>query len=339
MALPCYNAPQHSNGRMRGSLIDTLLHLPHQGFSKGIDLSHLQETLADGKAVLWLEVTDPSSEELDLLRREFGFHELALEDATLPHQRPKVDEYDQFYFLVFYSVRFDKGDLSMVELDLFVGPNYLVAVHKGSVPEIPEGLRRWQRNDSVLGQGVGGLVYALLDSLVDRYFDLADQVAEQVAELEEEILAGSDHGTVQSVFALKKGLLALRRVLGPERDALNVLMRQDISLLDRRTIVYLRDVYDHLVRITDTVDLHSDLLTNALDVYLSSISNRLNQVMKTLTSVTIILMSVALIAGVYGMNFKNMPELEWPLGYGYALGLMVVVGAGLYLYLRRKDWI
>lgn len=320
-------------------MIDALLHQPHHGFSKEVDLAHLQGLLEDRHAVLWLDLTDPSPEELDLLRREFGFHELALEDATLPHQRPKLDEYDQFYFLVFYSVRFDKGDLAMVELDVFVGPNYVVAVHKGAVPEIQEGLRRWQRTDAMLAQGVGALVYALLDGLVDRYFDLADQVAEQVAEMEEQILAGADHGTVQSVFGLKKALLALRRVLGPERDALNVLMRQDIPLLDRKTIVYLRDVYDHLVRITDTVDLHSDLLTNALDVYLSSVSNRLNQVMKTLTSVTIILMSVALIAGIYGMNFRNMPELEWGMGYGWALGLMVAVGGGLYLYLRRKDWI
>ncbi len=320
-------------------MIEALLHRPHHGFSREVDLSHLQELLADRHSTLWLEVTDPSSEELDLLRREFDFHELALEDVTLPHQRPKLDEYDQFYFLVFYAVQMEKGQLSTVELDLFVGSNYVVAVHKGHMPEIQEGVRRWQRTDALLGQGVGALIYALLDSLVDRYFDLADQVAEGVAEMEGQILMGSDHGTVQSVFALKKELLALRRVLGPERDALNALMRQDIPLLDRKTVVYLRDVYDHLVRITDTVDLHSDLLTNALDVYLSSVSNRLNQVMKTLTSATIILMSVALVAGIYGMNFKNMPELDWALGYGWALGLMLAVGGGLYLYLRRKDWI
>ncbi len=321
-------------------MIHAVLQQPHLGFSREMDLANLKGILEDKRAVLWLDVADPSQEELELLRREFGFHELALEDATLPHQRPKLDEYEQFYFLVFYSVQLgEKAELAMAELDLFVGPNYLVAVHKSPVSEIEEGLRRWERNGSVLGHGVGALVYALLDSLVDRYFDLADQVAEQVGALEQLILEGADRGTVQSVFALKKRLLALRRVLGPERDALGVLMRQDIPLLDGKTIVYLRDVYDHLVRITDTVDLHSDLLTNALDVYLSSISNRLNQVMKTLTSVTIILMSVALISGIYGMNFKNMPELDWPLGYLWALGLMGAVGGGLYLLLKRKDWL
>lgn len=321
-------------------MIKGLLRLPHGGFSDEVDLSNLRGLLEEKHAVLWLDIADPSPEEVDLLRREFDFHELALEDATLPHQRPKLDEYDQFYFLVFYSARLtDKGDLALAELDLFVGPNYLVAVHKNPVPEIEEGLRRWQRNDASLGHGVGALLYALLDSQVDHYFDLVDQVAERVGMLEERILDGANQGTVQSVFGLKKQLLGLRRLLGPERDALAVLMRQDIPLLDRKTVVYLRDVYDHLVRVADAVDLHGDLLTNALDVYLSSVSNRLNQVMKTLTSATIILMSVGLVAGIYGMNFRNMPELDWPLGYGWALGLMAAVGGGLYLYLRQKDWI
>ncbi len=321
-------------------MIRALLRQPHQGLSEPTDLSNLGELLADKHSVLWLDVLDPTAEDLDLLRREFGFHELAIEDAQRPHQRPKLDEYDQFYFLVFYAVRFgEKGDLALVELDLFVGPNYLVAVHKGPMPEIDEGLRRWEGNTAMLGHGAGTLTYALLDSIVDRYFEVADQVADQVGELEARILEGADHGTVQLVFGLKKRLLALRRILGPERDALNALMRQELPMLDRKTVIYLRDVYDHLVRITDTVDLHSDLLTSALDVYLSSISNSLNQVMKTLTSMTIILMTAALIAGIYGMNFKNMPELEWPLGYLWGLGLMAATSAGLFLYLRRKDWL
>ncbi len=186
---------------------------------------------------------------------------------------------------------------------------------------------------------MGSLVHALLDTLVDHYFGLADTVAERVAGLEEQVLGGTNQAVVRDVFALKKQLLAIRRILGPERDALNVLMRQDMSLLDRKTRLHLRDVYDHLVRIIDTADLHGDLLTSTLDVHLSAVSNRLNQIMKTLTSWTIILMSLALIAGIYGMNFRNIPELSWDLGYFYSLGAIVIVGGGLYLYLRRKSWL
>jgi len=321
-------------------MIKARLHIPHQGFSSQVDLSDLGGVLGSKHAVLWLDLLEPSPEDMDLLRREFGFHELALEDAALPHERPKLDEYDQFYFLVFYSLSLKEGfGLELNELDLFVGENYLVAVHKTPIQEIDEVLRRWERNDILLGDGVGALVYALLDELVDNYFRVSDKMAEQVAELEQRLLEGTDQKTLQAVFVLKKRLLALRRVLSPERDVLNVLMRRDLPFLDRKTLLYLRDVYDHLARIIDAVDLQSDLLTSVLDVHLSSVSNKLNQVMKTLTSVTIILMTMALIAGVYGMNFRNMPELEWPLGYVWALFLMASSGIGLYLLLRRKDWI
>lgn len=321
-------------------MIKALLHLPHQGFSTQVDLSDLRSVLDNKHAVLWLDLQNPSPEDVDLLRREFGFHELALEDAVLPHERPKLDEYDQFYFLVFYSLHLKEGyGLELNELDLFVGENYLVAVHKTPIPEIDEMLRHWERNEVLLGYGVGALVHALLDGLVDNYFRVADSVAEQVAELEQKLFEGADQKILQVVFVLKKRLLALRRVLSPERDVLNVLMRRDLPLLDRRTLLYLRDVYDHLARIIDVVDLHSDLLTSVLDVHLSSVSNRLNQVMKTLTSVTIILMTVGMVASIYGMNFRNMPELEWPFGYAWALFMMLTLGVGLYLLLRKKDWI
>ncbi len=322
-------------------MIRTLLHHPRDGFSQLADLSALSTHLEDRHNVLWVEVQDPTAEELDLLRREFGFHELALEDADHPHERPKLDEYDNFYFLVFYSLELkpDGGQLQATELDLFVGENYVVAVHRGSVREIEEGLRRWERNHERLGHGVGTLVYSLIDSLVDGYFQVSDGLAERVTGLEERVVAGTEPRAVKEIFLLKKHLLAMRRILGPERDALNVLMRQDLSLLDRRTLVYLRDVYDHLVRITDTVDLHSDLVTNALDVHLSSVSNRLNEVVKTLTSWTIILMSATLIAGIYGMNFHNIPELSWDFGYAYSLAVMLVLAGALYFYFRRRGWL
>ena len=333
-------------------MIRALAHLANHQFSDQVDLANVKAALKDRRTVLWLDVEDPTPAELELLREQFGFHELAIEDASRPHQRPKLEEYDDFYFMVFYSMELTAsielttpdgrpavGGLYFKEVDFFAGTDYLVAVHREPIREIPEGLRRWERNHDVIGHGVGALLYSLLDSMVDNYFGVADRLAEEASGVQEQVFRASDGGTVQSIFALKKHLLAMRRVLGPERDALTILLRQDIPLLDRKTVIYLRDVYDHLVRITDTVDLQSDLLSSGLDVYLSNVSNRLNQIVKTLTSVTIILMTMALIAGIYGMNFANMPELSWPWGYAWALGLMAFSGVGLFLFLRSKGWL
>ncbi len=321
-------------------MIKPLLHLPRHGFSSEVDLSNLKALLETKHAVLWLDIQDPMPEELALLEREFGFHELALEDVAHPHERPKLEEYEQHYFLVFYSVGLTEEDEPILaELDLFVGANYVVAVHRQPIPEIEEAANRWQHNQALLEHGVGALVHALLDSVVDGYFRVADRVAERVGELEEAIFRGADQQTLQEVFILKKRLLGLRRLLGPERDVLNVLLRRDLPFLDSRTVVYLRDVYDHLARITDVVDLQSDLLTSVMDVYLSSVSNRLNQIVKTLTSVTIILMTVTLVASIYGMNFRNVPEFEWSYGYPWALSLMAILSVGLYILLRRRDWL
>lgn len=321
-------------------MIKALLHRPHTGFSEENDLAGISDLLADKHCILWLDVLDPTPQDIELLRKEFGFHPLAIEDATSAHMRPKLDEYEGFYFLVFYTLALEKvGLLQLKELDMFVGDNYLVTVHKEEIGEIDEARSRWEANQQGVGRGSGALLYNLLDSIVDDYFTVSDAVAERLSALEERAIQDTGRQTMEDVFALKKQLLAVRRVLGPERDALNALMRQDLTLLDRKTIIYLRDVYDHLARIIDTVDLHSDLLTSLLDVHLSAVSNGLNQVVKVLTSWTIILMALALVAGIYGMNFHNMPELSWEYGYGYALGLMAAIGVALYAYLKHKGWL
>ena len=321
-------------------VIQALLHQPRNGFSKQVDLTKIDQLLTDKHCMLWLDVQDPTPDDMELLRREFGFHPLAIEDATSSHMRPKLDEYETFYFLVFYALTMDDdGNLRPRELDVFAGENYLVTVHRDAVGEINEARSRWEANQQSIGHGVGSVLYALLDSLVDGYFTVSDTVAERVAAMEERAIRDTGRQTVEEVFALKKQILSVRRILGPERDALNSLMRQDLPLLDRKTVVYLRDVHDHLVRITDTVDLFADLLTSLLDVHLSAVSNSLNQVVKVMTSWTIILMTLALVAGIYGMNFHNIPELSWDYGYPYALGLMAAIGSALFLYLRHRGWL
>lgn len=314
----------------------TLVHHARGGFDESITLDSISDILPNSGNILWLDIQDPTPGDLELLRHEFGFHELALEDVAHAHQRAKVDQYEGYYFVVFYAVR--PGEVH--ELQLFIGENYLVTVHRGEVQEISQTAERWRRNADRMERGVGALVYSLLDAIVDGYFPVVDDVAERVEMVEEAIF---DPGRVQNcladVFALKKELLNLRRTLTPERDVLNILVRRDAPILGEGTVVYFQDVYDHTVRVLDSIDLYRDQLSGSLDAYLTVVSNRLNFVMKRMTALATILMTMALIAGIYGMNFQLTPSNDWEYGFWYAVGSMVLIGVGLAGWFRRIGWL
>jgi magnesium transporter len=187
---------------------------------------------------------------------------------------------------------------------------------------------------------VTDLVYRLVDATVDGYFPAVDSVAERSEDIEERMFsAASGPRTLQEIFALKKDLLHLRKVTAPSRDVLNVLLRRDLGLCGWEYVPYFQDVYDHTVRVIDSLDTYQDLLSSAVDIYLSLVSNNVNQAVKTMTAITAILMVLALIAGIYGMNFQDMPELRWPFGYAWALGLMATSAVGLWLLFRRIRWL
>jgi magnesium transporter len=257
------------------------------------------------------------------------------------HERPKVEAFEGYYFLVFYELRYDAHAQSLASsaIGLFIGTNYLVTVHPGDIRVIDETLARWQQNRGTIGQHSGALVYHLLDAIVDDYFPVIDQLAERVEAIEEQIFERFQQSALKEVFALKRDLLGVRRIVAPERDVLNVLIRREVPVFEVGAIQYMQDVYDHIIRITDSIDTYRDLLSSALDAFLSVQSNQLNQVVKVLTITSIVLMSDALVAGIYGMNFEFMPELHWAFGYPFALGLMVVVSVGLVLFFRSRDWL
>ena len=328
----------------------------------------ISNVLAMPGTILWLDIQDPTETEVHLLHEEFGFHPLAIEDATRSHERPKVDAYEHailqhpegpeeellpgaaaipapgrqtYYFIVFYEAASDvEHDHIMTEpISIFVGANFLVTVHQGDTKHIHATLARWQAPDSPLGNTIGALVHAFLDAIVDDYFPVMDWVADRVEDLEDAIFDEFKQQAIQSVFSLKKDLLAMRRIVAPERDVLNVLLRRDLLIFGPADVAYLQDVYDHLVRVTDSIDTYRDLISSALDSYLSLQSNHLNQIVKVLTIASIILMASSLITGFYGMNFVHMPELRWPIGSLWAVLLMVLVTAGLVIYFKRKEWL
>lgn len=307
-----------------------------------VDAADLSTLISQPDSLLWIDLADPTPADFQLLAQEFEFHPLALEDAQKEGQRPKLDEYPTFLFIIFYAVEPTKDARAFTtqELALFVGSNYLVTIHRQPVRALQEVANRWRQNaGSLQGKGIAILLYSVLDTLVDGYFPILDEVAERIDAMEEAIFNKFDRSALQLLFQHRKNLLALRRVIAPERDLMAMLVRRDLELLGPVTAVYFQDIYDHVLRVTDALDTYRDLLTGALDAYLSVVSNNLNQVMRTLTAWSIILMSVTLIASIYGMNVALWPSNGSILAGVVSLTLMVLIGIVLFVLFKGIDWI
>ena len=306
-------------------------------------IDQIKDAKNDPDAIIWLDLLNPTEQDLTKIAEGFKLHPLSIEDASREHQRPKIEEYENYYFVVFYTVNHDekKQDLAICEIDMFLGTDYLITVHHQPIHDLEEAEQRWTRNAKQLEWGIGILLYSLLDTIVDRYFPIVDSLVDQAEELEDGLFSGAKPDTrfTQQLLELRKQFLALRRIATPERDVLNVLTNRDTPIFDERATVYFRDVYDHITRLADTIDLYRDQLATIMDANLSIVSNDLNKVMRTLTVASIILMVDSLIAGIYGMNFVNIPELK--LQYGYFAALMLMAGLSILLTLlfKRLKWL
>ena len=321
-------------------MIKVILHNNDQKAIIDAPVEELPEIVAREHTMLWVDLTDPTPDEVNAIGAIFKFHPLALEDTMSDDIRPKIDQYDGYSFIAFYGMTHSLEGCRAHSVDIFIGTNYMVTFHDSALPVIEETANRWKQNVASLGnRGPGFLLYSLLDALVDGYFPVLDSITDRAEDLEESVLAGGEPLLQGSIIQLRRELLLIRRVAGPERDVMNILVRRDPPYFGKKEVVFFQDVYDHLLRVIDTVDLTRDMLAGVLDANLSMVSYNLNVVVKRLTSSSIILMSVTLVAGIYGMNFVNMPELEWHLGYLFALGLMVVIGVVEFLVFKKIDWL
>lgn len=306
------------------------------------DLKEIDTLRAQPDTLVWLDLSSPTTKDLELLTEEFDLHPLAREDMEKRRQRPKLDTYGAQQVIVSYEVlpaAVADRTFELGELHLFAGAGYLVCVRWHDSPAIKDVEGRIRANAGTVAATSGSLVYAILDAVVDGYFPLLDRLSDRIESLENRILEGGrTSGTLRSILGLKRELLELRRTLAPQRDVANALLRRDLPLVDDASAPYFQDLYDHLVRVLDQLDLQRELLASALDANLSVTSNNLNVVVKRLTAFTVILMVPTLIAGVYGMNFTFMPELDWPLGYPFALGVMAVAMIGSFVFFKGKDW-
>jgi len=305
-----------------------------------LPIADVSEAIARPDNLVWLDVTDPTPEHLDPLREEFGFHELAIEDCLHPHQRPKIEAYPDHYFLVAAGFSIRDGAPVSHEVCAFVGKNYLVTVRKSPPFDLEGVAKRWESHSDLVTEGAAYLLYILLDSMVDGYFDVLDVLEDGTESIENAVLGETVRPETRArIFTLKKELLQFRRGAAPLREVLDLLTRGDVPLVTERLTPYYRDVYDHVLRATDFADNLRDILTSALDVHLSAVGNRLNEVMKVLTSYAGIILVPTLLAGVWGMNFVHMPELQWRFGYLYALLLMGGSAFGLWVLFRRRGWL
>jgi magnesium transporter len=307
----------------------------------GEEIHDIDRLRGEPNAMVWLNVRDPEDADLDVLQREFDLHPLALEDVRKRRQRPKVDTYpDQHMIVAYEAIMPETGrDFRLGELHLFAGPGWLISVHLAESPAVESVRERFEQGSVAVSGSGGGLLYAILDAAADSFFPLLDHMTERIERLEDQVLSG-DAGTpiLRRMLRIKRDLLDLRRVLAPMRDVANALLRRDIVLVDDAMVPYFQDLFDHLVRILDQLDLDRNLLASVLDARLTVTSNSLNAIMKRLTAVTVVLMIPTLIAGIYGMNFDLMPELDWALGYPFALVLMAVASGGALWFFRSHDW-
>jgi magnesium transporter len=323
-------------------LITTVcLHSNTKTFRDDYPAADISELRVDSNNVVWADVSDPTSRDFEELAEEFGFHPLSIEDCRNEHQRPKVEEYEGYYFIVLYEASLSgaQDSLELRELNIFLGPNYLVTVHSRPIRAVETARRLWSEWQDRENHGAGLLAYLMMDAVVDDYLPLLDVLSDRMDDLEDQIFGDFRPESIEQIFRIKKQLLFLRRTVTPLRDVFNTVLRREQPIFERETYVYFQDVYDHLIRVADTIDTLRDMLGSTMDAYLSVSGNRMNMIMKRLTSVATILMSVTLVAGIYGMNFTFMPELHWRFGYVYALLSMIGIGVGLYFYLKKVDWL
>jgi magnesium transporter len=322
-------------------MIKTLvLNRDSRTFDSSDDTDKISDLCSESPNIVWVDVSDPTSKDFEDLAEEFGFHPLSLEDCQKAHQRPKVEEYQGYYFIVLYEAELtDQLDLELRELNIFLGKNYLVTVHSQPIRAIASAERLWRGWTDLANRGPGLLAYLLIDTIVDDYMPLLDTISDRMEELEQDIFDDFRSEALREIFRIKKQLLFFRRAVTPLRDVFNTLLRREQPIFSRETSVYFQDVFDHLIRVSEMIDNLREILGSTMEAYLSISGNRMNMVMKRLTSISAILMSMTLVAGIYGMNFKYMPELEWRYGYSGSLISMVIIGLALYIYFRKINWL
>jgi len=299
--------------------------------------------LKDTATVSWINIDGLHDIELlEKLGKGFGLHSLVLEDILSTGQRPKFEDYEKHIFIVLKMLSFSDVNQSVEteQVSLIFGPNYVISFQEriGDVfDQVRERIR--SAKGRIRKMGSDYLAYALLDAVVDNYFVILERFGEKIESMEEEVISNPTERTVQQIHSLKREMISLRKSIWPLRELIGGLQKSESSLIKETTDIYLRDVYDHTIQIIDTIESFRDMVSGMLDIYLSSLSNKMNAVMKVLTIIATLFIPLTFVAGIYGMNFKYMPELEWRWSYPIVWLIMIAVAVVMLCYFKRKKWL
>jgi magnesium transporter len=305
-----------------------------------IPAEDISEYVSRPECFVWVALKDPQPEELGMLQDEFDLHHLSVEDVLKGHQRPKIEEYGDSLFAVIHNLELHEGDLRVSEVDLFVGPNFILSVRKGTEQGFTGVRARTEREPELLRHGAGFVFYALIDAVVDRYFPVVDALESDLEELEGRIFAGaSPRANLEALYGLKQKFMTVKHAVDPLIEAVGKLHGGRVPQMCQGTQEYFRDVYDHLLRLSQNIESLRDMVTTAMSVNLAMISLSENEVTKRLAAYAALVAVPTMIAGIYGMNFEHMPELKWAFGYPVAVAIMVALDVYLFYRFRKARWL
>ncbi|MEK8023153.1 MAG: magnesium/cobalt transporter CorA [Candidatus Hydrogenedentota bacterium] len=301
------------------------------------------KSIIDGdKGLLWIDMEDPIEDEIDYLSDIFDFHTLSIEDCILPVHRPKIDDFDDYIFVIFHAMAVKNTltraeDLDILELNLYIGAHYIVSFHEDVIPLMNHVRSRCSMQPSLMTKGSDFLLHLLMDSVVDETTHILQRLEEKLDVIEDNILADKE-GSIAEINEFKSIVSKVRKIVVPQLDVVRLLMNKSFSFISDHQVIYFRDIYDHLMTVNDTTHLFREVIASTLDSYLSMLSKKLNDVMKVLTVMTIIFMPLNLIASIYGMNFDVMPELRWEQGYYMVLLVMATIVLAQVWLFRKLKW-
>jgi len=330
-------------------MIRSLYYMPGKPIRKNIPPEEFPKLIRNRRGVLWVDFTSETPENCLPILTGFGFHPLAINDALQETHVPKLDDWDTYLYIVFNYMNLAENsndwDTEVDELDIFLGQNYIVTHHDHPISAIDETWASCDRDARILQDGADHILYKITDKLVAGYMPIVEKIDEALDQIEDQVFDRPSPRTLEKLFALKRVLLAMRRILLPQREVMNKLARDDYRVIDPKDRIFFRDIYDHLVRLHDLNESLRDLVGGALDTYLSVVNNRMNEIMKTLTTITTLFMPMTFVTAVFGMNFfLPKPEdavwelMQRPLFY-ITIVILAATPAVMYLWMRRRTWI
>jgi magnesium transporter len=329
-------------------MIRTLFYQPDRPLRTDLAPGEFQSALQNPASLLWVDFNGESPEVCEPILRSFNFHPLSIDDALQETHSPKLDDWGTYLYIVLNYMQLNgeqgsRWEASVDEVDIFLGANFVITHYDNSIAALDETWVTCNRDLRIVNEGADHLLYKIIDDVVAGYMPIAEQVDQAIDEIEDEVFDRPTPHTLEQLFALKRVLLSMRRILLPQREVLNKLARDDYSLIDPKDRIFFRDIYDHIVRLHDLNESLRDLVGGALDTYLSVINNRMNEVMKTLTIITTLFMPISFVTGFLGMNFfEPVAQLVgWTSRQAFfvTIGIILLLPVGMFLWMRRRTWV